>query len=381
MESARLLADTRPAGRVAGPAAGRRHDRQRLYLGAQSTARQPHRSARLCARPRPRGDQGRRRATRRHARHRLARAGGKWKLRRHKARSRPIASSCAPTPPPTMSGPGCARPSCRFAPTDRQRPLHDNVAKSILPGGQPRIDSRRLLSASACIMATAGSSSAARGPPSGRRASRTGGRARPPAARLPTARRARDRLLGGRVPWPSTPSVLGTSTSWRPACSRCWAATAATSSSPRCGAQAGAPCRERCRARFVLAPSAPRRLSLHRVARPLVSGLIRYYAAGATRSRTGKSSGLGPCPHEGRAAHERLTGMPPSCWAATAAPCPPVPEFDGSEKAETVVIGAGYTGLSAACTSLSRAARCWCSTRTSQAGARRAATTARSWRR
>jgi glycine/D-amino acid oxidase-like deaminating enzyme len=41
-------------------------------------------------------------------------------------------------------------------------------------------------------------------------------------------------------------------------------------------------------------------------------------------------------------------GMPPSYWAATATPCPPVPEFDGSEKAETVVIGAGYTGLSAA---------------------------------
>ena len=41
-------------------------------------------------------------------------------------------------------------------------------------------------------------------------------------------------------------------------------------------------------------------------------------------------------------------GMPHSYWAATAAPCPPVPEFDGSEKAETVVIGAGYTGLSAA---------------------------------
>jgi glycine/D-amino acid oxidase-like deaminating enzyme len=40
--------------------------------------------------------------------------------------------------------------------------------------------------------------------------------------------------------------------------------------------------------------------------------------------------------------------MPDSYWAATAAPCPPVPDFDGSEKAETVVIGAGYTGLSAA---------------------------------
>jgi glycine/D-amino acid oxidase-like deaminating enzyme len=41
-------------------------------------------------------------------------------------------------------------------------------------------------------------------------------------------------------------------------------------------------------------------------------------------------------------------GMPDSYWLATAPPCPPVPEFDGSEKAETVVIGAGYTGLSAA---------------------------------
>ena len=40
--------------------------------------------------------------------------------------------------------------------------------------------------------------------------------------------------------------------------------------------------------------------------------------------------------------------LPGSYWAATAVPCPPVPDFDGSEKAETVVIGAGYTGLSAA---------------------------------
>jgi glycine/D-amino acid oxidase-like deaminating enzyme len=40
--------------------------------------------------------------------------------------------------------------------------------------------------------------------------------------------------------------------------------------------------------------------------------------------------------------------MPDSYWAATAAAGPPVAEFDGSETAETVVIGAGYTGLSAA---------------------------------
>ena len=41
-------------------------------------------------------------------------------------------------------------------------------------------------------------------------------------------------------------------------------------------------------------------------------------------------------------------GMPDSYWAATAAPGPRVPDFDGSETAESVVIGAGYTGLSAA---------------------------------
>ena len=41
-------------------------------------------------------------------------------------------------------------------------------------------------------------------------------------------------------------------------------------------------------------------------------------------------------------------GMPDSYWAATAATGPPVADFDGSETAETVVIGAGYTGLSAA---------------------------------
>jgi glycine/D-amino acid oxidase-like deaminating enzyme len=40
--------------------------------------------------------------------------------------------------------------------------------------------------------------------------------------------------------------------------------------------------------------------------------------------------------------------MPDSYWLATTATGPPVPEFDGSEQTETVVIGAGYTGLSAA---------------------------------
>lgn len=39
---------------------------------------------------------------------------------------------------------------------------------------------------------------------------------------------------------------------------------------------------------------------------------------------------------------------PDSYWAATAVAGPPIPSFDGSEKADIAVIGAGYTGLSAA---------------------------------
>ena len=41
-------------------------------------------------------------------------------------------------------------------------------------------------------------------------------------------------------------------------------------------------------------------------------------------------------------------GTPDSYWAATAVAGPDVPAFDGSETADIVVIGAGYTGLSAA---------------------------------
>lgn len=41
-------------------------------------------------------------------------------------------------------------------------------------------------------------------------------------------------------------------------------------------------------------------------------------------------------------------GMPPSYWAATALAGPTIPAFDGSEQADIVVVGAGYTGLSAA---------------------------------
>lgn len=39
---------------------------------------------------------------------------------------------------------------------------------------------------------------------------------------------------------------------------------------------------------------------------------------------------------------------PPSYWAAVAAAGPDIPPFDGSERADIAVIGAGYTGLSAA---------------------------------
>lgn len=41
-------------------------------------------------------------------------------------------------------------------------------------------------------------------------------------------------------------------------------------------------------------------------------------------------------------------GTPPSYWAATAPEGPNIPTFDGSERADIVVVGAGYTGLSAA---------------------------------
>lgn len=40
--------------------------------------------------------------------------------------------------------------------------------------------------------------------------------------------------------------------------------------------------------------------------------------------------------------------MPPSYWAATAPDGPAIAAFDGSETADVVVVGAGYTGLSAA---------------------------------
>ncbi|MFO0997316.1 MAG: FAD-dependent oxidoreductase [Alphaproteobacteria bacterium] len=42
------------------------------------------------------------------------------------------------------------------------------------------------------------------------------------------------------------------------------------------------------------------------------------------------------------------TGHPPSLWAATAAPAPKTERFEGAGKADVVVIGAGYTGCSAA---------------------------------
>lgn len=40
--------------------------------------------------------------------------------------------------------------------------------------------------------------------------------------------------------------------------------------------------------------------------------------------------------------------MPPSLWAATAPPAPPTPPLQGAAEADVAVVGAGYTGLSAA---------------------------------
>lgn len=42
------------------------------------------------------------------------------------------------------------------------------------------------------------------------------------------------------------------------------------------------------------------------------------------------------------------TAMPPSLWAATAPPAPSTPPLDGSLNADVLIIGAGFTGLSAA---------------------------------
>ena len=43
-----------------------------------------------------------------------------------------------------------------------------------------------------------------------------------------------------------------------------------------------------------------------------------------------------------------MVEFPDSIWAATAAPRPPAPALDTDAEADAVVIGAGFTGLSAA---------------------------------
>jgi len=40
--------------------------------------------------------------------------------------------------------------------------------------------------------------------------------------------------------------------------------------------------------------------------------------------------------------------LPPSLWAATAPPAPPTPPLTGAQRADVLVVGAGFTGLSAA---------------------------------
>ena len=46
-------------------------------------------------------------------------------------------------------------------------------------------------------------------------------------------------------------------------------------------------------------------------------------------------------------AYPNLT-LPPSLWAATAAPAPDTPALDGDQRADVAIIGGGFTGLSAA---------------------------------
>ena len=46
--------------------------------------------------------------------------------------------------------------------------------------------------------------------------------------------------------------------------------------------------------------------------------------------------------------NDRLGEYPPSLYAATRAPLPAFPQQRGEARADVVVVGAGYTGLSAA---------------------------------
>lgn len=158
------------------------------------------------------------------------------------------------------------------------RPLRDNVRKTILPGGQPMTDSRRLLSG-------------IRLHPDGRLQFGGQGPAFGPQGE-PHWRATRDRLQ--RI-WPQVGEVetdfwwsgfmaFNADNSWHVhelapgllamlGCNGRGVVLATIWGRELARHAAGVPARE-----FVLPPSNPRRLWLHPVARPMVTALIRYYA-------------------------------------------------------------------------------------------------------
>lgn len=158
------------------------------------------------------------------------------------------------------------------------RPLRDNVLKTILPGGQPMTDSRRLLSGIR-IHGDGRLQFGGQGPAFGRQGE-------------PNWRATRDRLQ--RI-WPQVGEVetefwwtgfmaFNADNSWHIhelapgllamlGCNGRGVVLATIWGRELARHAAGVPARD-----FVLPPSTPKRLWLHPVVQPLVSALIRYYA-------------------------------------------------------------------------------------------------------
>ena len=159
------------------------------------------------------------------------------------------------------------------------RPLRDNVAKSILPGGQPMTDLRRLLSGIRMHHGDGRLQFGGQGPAFGPQGE--------PHWRATRARLQRIFPQLGEFEtdfWWSGFMAFNADNSWHIhelapgllamlGCNGRGVVLATLWGRELARHAAGAPAHE-----FVLPPSAPRRLWLHPVARPLVSGLIKYYA-------------------------------------------------------------------------------------------------------
>ena len=177
------------------------------------------------------------------------------------------------------------------------RPLRDNVAKSILPGGQPMTDSRRLLSGIRMHHGDGRLQFGGQGPAFGPQGE--------PHWRATRARLQRIFPQLGEFEtdfWWSGFMAFNADNSWHIhelapgllamlGCNGRGVVLATLWGRELARHAAGAPAHE-----FVLPPSAPRRLWLHPVARPLVSGLIKYYALrdAIEDRRLEKTNGLHP---------------------------------------------------------------------------------------